>query len=75
MTGEGVPLNRRRMMQGYSVTITMTPRQAVEAERALHRYAVEHGSPRAFTAAHRIMYGLLDAGWKWAAEGESWVHE
>jgi hypothetical protein len=50
-------------MRSYSVTVKMTPRQAIEAADALHHAAVGRGSSRLFSAAHRINCGLWDAGW------------
>lgn len=52
-------------MRSHSVTVRMTPRQAVEAMRALERIGATTDNERAFTARHRIMSGLRDAGWQW----------
>jgi hypothetical protein len=68
MTPEG-----RKKMRSYSVTVTMTPRQALEAMDGLHDYAVTHESSRAFTASSRIMCGLFDAGWNWDDRIKCWV--
>lgn len=62
-------------MRSYSVTVTMTPRQAVEAERALRRAAVVEESGRLFSAAHRITCGLIDAGWEWDADRREYRRE
>ena len=50
-------------MRSYSVTVTMTPRQAIEAVTAIRKVAVSEGSARLYSASHRIACGLWDAGW------------
>ncbi len=50
-------------MRSYSVTVTMTPRQAIEAEYLLRLAAVQKESGRGFSAGSRIASGLYDAGW------------
>lgn len=50
-------------MRSYSVTVTMTPRQAIEAVDALRWAAVTRESSRLYGASHRIACGLWDAGW------------
>ncbi len=57
------------MSARYSVTVTMTPQQAVAADRALHRMAIGTEDARLFTAAQRISNGLIDAGWMPVNEG------
>jgi len=60
-------------MRSYSITVIMTPRQAVAAMRACEHTAVTTGDARAFRARERIMFGLWDAGWKYDEDGdEAW---
>lgn len=51
-------------MRAYSVTVTMTPRQAIEAAHALHEYALTSGNGRMYAASGRVTSGLWDAGWE-----------
>ncbi len=53
------------VMRSLSVSVQMTPRQAVEAMRALEHFAVTTESGRAYSARSRVMFGLQDAGWRW----------
>jgi hypothetical protein len=54
----------RLVKRGYTVKISMTPRQAIEAAHALEEYAVTHEhATRAYSASSRIVAGLIDDGW------------
>jgi hypothetical protein len=52
------------MSPRYSVTITLTPLQAIDAEEALRRAAVGSENGRLYSAGNRIASGLFDAGWE-----------
>jgi hypothetical protein len=60
-------------MRSYSVAVTMTPRQAIEAMEGLAHAARTTESGRLFAASMRIQNGLLDAGWSWDAEKRAWT--
>ena len=62
------------LMRSTSVTVRLTPRQAVAAIRALE-VAGAAGIDRAYSARSRVMYGLFDAGWEWDGETECWAHD
>lgn len=67
------PQTRKDPMRSLSITVRMTPRQAVAALRACEEAGLTGVSPRAFAARERVMFGLWDAGWKYDEEGdESW---
>ena len=60
-------------MRTYSVTVKMTPRQAVVAMDGLHDQAAQSGNNRLYDAEHRIYVGLLDAGWSWDNRAKTWM--
>ncbi len=59
-------------MRSRSVTVEMTPRQAVSAARGCELAGLTTGDRRAFAARHRIFAGLRDAGWEWDEDSETW---
>ena len=61
------------IMRSQSVTVRLTPRQAVAAIRALE-VAGAAEQPRAYSARSRVVNGLFDAGWEWDGENEQWTH-
>lgn len=61
------------LMRSLSVTVKMTPRQAVAAMRALEYVGAIELDKRAYRARERVMFGLWDAGWVFDENGdESW---
>ena len=56
-----------------SVTVRMTPKMAVAAERALHRAGMTEENVSLFRASHRIYCGLLDAGWEYDSVNRQYV--
>lgn len=61
------------VMRSLSVTVRMTPRQAVAAMRACEVAGATTEDPRAWRARERIMFGLQDAGWRWDEfDDETW---
>lgn len=61
------------VMRSRSVTVKMTPRQAVAAMRACELAGVTTEDRRAWRARERIMFGLQDAGWEWDDDNECWT--
>lgn len=62
------------VMRSLSVTVKMTPRQAVAAMRACELAGVTTEDRRAWRARERIMFGLQDAGWRWDEnDDETWT--
>lgn len=51
-------------MTRYSITVTLTPKQAIDAEHALAQSAFREENGRLFSAAHRVSIGLQEAGWE-----------
>jgi hypothetical protein len=66
-------MSRPDVMRAFSVTVKMTPRQAVAAARACELAGVTTSDRRAWMARHRIFAGLRDAGWEWDENGEAWT--
>jgi hypothetical protein len=62
------------IMRSQSVTVRLTPRQAVAAIRALE-VAGAAGQDRAYSARSRVTNGLFDAGWEWDGYNECWTHD
>jgi len=63
-------------MRSYSITVTMTPRQAVAAMRACELAASETEDKRTWRARERVMFGLWDAGWTFDEDGdEAWQRD
>lgn len=62
------------IMRSLSITVRLTPRQAVAAVRALE-VAGAADQPRAYSARSRVMFGLMDAGWEWDGYNECWFHD
>jgi len=63
-------------MRSYSITVTLTPRQAVAAMRALEYAGATEFDRRAYRVRERVMFGLWDAGWQYDETGdESWSHK
>lgn len=56
-----------------SVTVRMTPKMAVAAERALHDAGFAREDPSLYRASHRIYCGLLDAGWEYDSVNKQYV--
>ena len=69
------------MSKRYSITVTMTPKQAVYAEAVLREEAVSRDMSTLFTGAHRVSIALREAGWEQENKGTDdepkwwWVHE
>ena len=62
-------------MRSLSVTVKLTPRQAVAAMRALEVAGAEDVDPRAYRVRERVMFGLWDAGWVFdETDDEAWHH-
>ena len=59
-------------MRSLSVTVKLTPRQAVAAMRALELAALTTEDKRAWRVRERVMFGLHAAGWTWDDDAESW---
>lgn len=59
-------------MRSLSVTVRLTPRQAVAALRALEYAGITEYESRAFRVRERVMFGLQDAGWEWDDAAEVW---
>lgn len=59
-------------MRSMSIVVRMTPRQAVAAMRACELAGETTEDARAYPARHRIMCGLMDAGWTWDDDTETW---
>ena len=63
-------------MRSLSITVKLTPRQAVAAMRALEVAGAEGVDGRAYRVRERVMFGLFDAGWKFDEDGtETWTHD
>jgi hypothetical protein len=63
-------------MRSLSVTVKLTPRQAVAAMRALEVAGAEGIDDRAYRVRERVMFGLWDAGWTYDETGdEAWHHD
>lgn len=58
------------VMRSLSVTVRLTPRQAVAAMRALKMAAATEYEPRAYRVRERVMFGLWDAGWVFDEYGD-----
>jgi hypothetical protein len=60
-------------MRSLSITVRLTPRQAVAALRSLEMAGVTEFDVRAFRAREQVMFGLQDAGWRWDDGEECWT--
>ena len=56
-------------MRSLSITVRLTPRQAVSALRVME---AAYTDDRALSIADRIADGLRKAGWQWDGESQQW---